>query len=69
METIHPLAKILVDSFNEAGINTDDLSFYDMMGIIWASKYDKEEREAYDLVLKALTKDVVAAIKTKEMIP
>ena len=69
MEAIHPIAKILADSFNDAGVNTDDLSFYDMMGVIWASKYDREEREAYDLVLKVLTKDVVAAIKAKEMIP
>ena len=66
MNEPHPIAKILVDSFNEAGINTDNISFYDMMSVLWEPKYSQKDREAYNLILKALAKDVIAAIKTKE---
>ena len=62
MKDVHPVAKILVDSFNEAGICTEGFGFYDMMTALWLA----DETEAYDLVVKALAKDVITTILAKE---
>jgi len=57
----HEVAKILVDAFEDAGVSTKDMSFYDMMFMLWLWG----EKEAYDLVVKALGKDVIAEIQNK----
>ena len=56
MKNQHEIAKILVDTFEENGISTEGISFYDMMFFLFGD-------ESYDLVVKALSNDVIAKIK------
>lgn len=59
MTSPHPIAKILVDAFNEAGVNTDGFGFYDMMAALWLAG----EEEAYNMIVKALSNEVITNIK------
>lgn len=56
------IAKILVDSYEEAGFDTSKLTVYDML---FGLTFDGEEtgEEAYQAVLGVLTKEVIDRIK------
>lgn len=56
------VAKIMVDSYEEAGFDTSKLTVYDML---FGLTFDGEEtgEEAYQAVLGVLTKEVIDRIK------
>lgn len=62
MDVPFEVAKIVIDAYEFAGIDVSKISFADMMAGL-KFHCGKDGNEAYDLVLKVLTKEVVAKIK------
>ena len=62
MDIPFEVAKILVDSYEEAGFDTSKLTIYDML---FGLTFDGEEtgEEAYRAVLGVLAKEVIDRIK------
>lgn len=62
MDIPYEVAKILVDSYEEAGLDTSKLTVYDML---FGLTFDGEEtgEEAYQTILGVLTKEVIDRIK------
>lgn len=55
MKTID-IAKAVIDSYEENGIDTSGKSFYDLMFMLYGT-------EAWDMVVKAMSKEVIDRIK------
>lgn len=55
MKTID-IAKAIIDSYEENGVDTSRKSFYDLMFMLYGT-------EAWDMVVKAMSKEVIYKIK------
>lgn len=51
------LAKIIIDSFEEAGVDTSKADLYDLLFVLWL-----KDKETYDEILKALGHEVIRRI-------
>ncbi len=52
------IAKAIVDAYEENGFDTSGKSFYDLMFMIYGT-------EAWDMVVKAMSKEVIDRIMAK----